>query len=84
MNRMEFEKLYRDVADSQERARRGLSEMMVLEPCSMSKLAVYVGIDGRTIQRFLKGEDLRFPQLVKVCKYILDVESRNGIDRYGK
>ena len=81
MNQEDFKKLYNDVIGSQERARKGLLEAMVLEPLPMYTLKKKVGVDSRTLERFLEGRDLRFPQLVRVCKYIIEVEERNGIKR---
>jgi predicted transcriptional regulator len=81
MNQIDFKKLYKDVTASQEKARQGLREVMVREPLPMFRLAPKIGISGITIKKFLAGAEIRFPQLVKICQFIIDEEKRLGVER---
>lgn len=77
---MKFNTMYEKMIESQDEARRGLKIAIQLEPNPMYKLEEIIGIDRRTIKRFLEGKDCELLQYMRICRYIEDVEKRHQKD----
>lgn len=71
---MKLNKMFEQMIESQDEARRELKIAIQLDPCPMYKLQERIGIDRRTIKRFLEGKDCELLQYVRICRYIEDVE----------